>query len=91
MAQDIDEIKDMIGQNMLDEALEALNSLIGDGSDNDELYYLRGNVYRKFNNWKCAMGDYLKASAINPDSPATAAYNSALQILEYYNKDLLNP
>ncbi len=29
--------------------------------------------------------------SINPDSPAADAYRASIEILEYYNKDLLNP
>ncbi len=86
-----DEIKRLIDENEVERAIAILDEMIAVDGYNDELYFLRGNAHRKFNNWKNALGDYCKAMDINPDSPAANAYRAALEILEYYNKDLLNP
>ena len=87
----IESIRQMIDCNRTEEAIALLDSLIADNGDDDSLYYLRGNAHRKHNNWKNAMSDYCKAMEINPESPATAAYKAAVEILDFYNKDLLNP
>lgn len=86
-----DEIKRLIDNNEAEKAIAILDEMIATDNTDDDLYFLRGNAYRKFNNWKNAVSDYCKAMDLNPDSPAANAYRAALEILEYYNKDLLNP
>lgn len=86
-----DEIKRLIDNNEAEKAIAILDEMIATDNTDDDLYFLRGNAYRKFNNWKYAVSDYCKAMDLNPDSPAANAYRAALEILGYYNKDLLNP
>ncbi len=86
-----DEIKRLIDDNEAEKAIAILDEMIAADSADDDLFFLRGNAYRKFNNWKNAISDYCVAMELNPDSPAANAYRAALEILEYYNKDLLNP
>lgn len=88
---DIDKIKALIDANDTSEAIVLLDGLIDACPNCDELYFLRGNAYRKHNDWKHAMSDYCKAAELNPDSPAVAAYRAASRILDFYNKDLYNP
>ena len=61
-----EEIKALLEANRTQEAIEILDRLIAGEPDNDTYYYLRGNAYRKHNNWKNAMSDYCKAKEINP-------------------------
>lgn len=86
-----EEIRDLIDRNLLDEAHRRIAALIAHGEENDELYFLRGNIYRKYNDWKNAMSDYCRAIEINPQSPAVEAYRSAEDIMNFFSKDLLNP
>ena len=88
---DIDKIKELIDTNATAEAIARLDEMISADVENDFLYFLRGNAYRKHNDWKHAISDYCKAAELNPDSPAVAARNVANRILDYYNKDLYNP
>lgn len=88
---DITHIKSLIDNNRTEEAIRLLDRLIADDAGNDQLYFLRGNAYRKHNNWKNALTDYCKAAELNPNSPAVAAYNAAIEILNFRNTDLLNP
>ena len=39
---------------------------------------------------RLALNDYLEAIARNPESPAQQAYNMAIRILNFYNKDMYN-
>ena len=39
---------------------------------------------------RLALNNYLEAIARNPDSPAQGAYNMAIRILDFYNKDMYN-
>jgi predicted negative regulator of RcsB-dependent stress response len=70
------------------EALALLDQSIFEDKHNDELYYMRGNVYFKAGNWQEAMQNYMEAIAINPESPASEALKMANGILDFYNKDL---
>ncbi len=56
----------------------------------DELYYLKGNAYRKEGNWQMALNNYLEAIDLNPESPAVHAREMIMNILEFYNKDMYN-
>ena len=86
-----DIIKEMIEANALDKAIDLLNEEIAACPTDDELFFLRGNVFRKMNDWKHAISDYCSEKELNPNSPAAMAYESACQILEFYNKDMYNP
>ena len=85
------EIRQLIEDNRTAEAIEALATMIEENANDDELYFLRGNAYRKHNNWRNAMSDYCRATEINPESPAAEAYRAAEEILNFYNTDLYNP
>jgi tetratricopeptide (TPR) repeat protein len=88
---DKDSIKLLIEKNELEEALVQLNAALESNMDDDELFFMRGNVYRKQNQWKQSLDDYCSAVEINPSSPAAFAYDAVQQILEFYNKDMYNP
>ena len=40
---------------------------------------------------RLALNSYLEAIAINPDSPAQAAYNMMIRILDFRDSNLYNP
>lgn len=88
---DKDSIKLLIEKNELEEALVQLNAALESNMDDDELFFMRGNIYRKQNQWKQSLDDYCSAVEINPSSPAAFAYDAVQQILEFYNKDMYNP
>jgi len=88
---DISKIKGMLDSNRIEEAIKDLSILIDQTKQpNDELFYLRGNAYRKAGNWQMAINNYLEAIEINPDSPAKNAYKMTMDILNFYNKDMFN-
>lgn len=73
------------------EAIPLLDAFIAREPDNEEAFTLRGMKYWALGKRSQAINDYLKAIAINPDSKAKMALQSANAILDFYNKDLLNP
>ncbi len=87
----MERITKLIAEGELTEAIRLLNELIEKNPQNEEAYFLLGNVYRKLENWKEAINHYLEAEAINPNSPAKNARLMILDILNFYNKDLYNP
>lgn len=83
-------IKALILNGETHKAISLLNQLIESSVPSDVLYYLRGNAYRKQGDWPTAINDYLKAIEINPESPASEAYKIAIDIQDFYNKDMYN-
>ena len=73
------------------EAIRLLSVFISLHPADDEAFTIRGMKYWSLNMRKEAIGDYLKAIEINPSSRARMALQFANSILDYYNKDLLNP
>ena len=91
--EQIENLKELINQGDVDTAIEQLNQLLLDTSvenENDILYYLRGNAYRKKGDWKQALDNYQYAIDLNPDSPAVQARKMAIDILNFYHKDMYN-
>lgn len=73
------------------EAITALDKYISSNPEDEEAYTLRGMKYWALGNRSLAIKDYLKAISINPESKAKMALQNANEILDFYNKDLLNP
>lgn len=85
-----EQIKELIGEGEIREAINLLDGLMGEECKDDELYYLRGNAYRKLCDWQQALNNYLEAINLNPESPAKEAHRMLMEILEFYNKDMYN-
>ena len=51
---------------------------------------LLGKAHYKLGNVRLALNSYLQAIEINPESPAQAAYDMAIKVLDFYNKDMYN-
>ena len=87
----LEDIKLILDGNDVEMAINALSEYINNNPTSDEAYFMRGNAYRRLNDWKNAINNYCEAMSINPDSPATEAYNAIQEILGFYNTDLYNP
>lgn len=71
--------------------LERLNAEIAAGPSS-ALYLERGRLQWKLQRQAAAMADFERAAALDgPDSPAASALALARDVLDYYNKDMLNP
>ena len=91
MKDNLSDIRKLIQEGELNTAIEQLTAYIqSDTTDNDEPYYLLGNAYRKQGNWQLALNNYLEAMERNPESPAVQAHKMAMDILNFYNKDMYN-
>ena len=73
------------------EAIPLLDEYINNHTYDDEAYTIRGLKHWSVNQRKEAINDYLTALRINPDSRAKTALDFANSVLDFYNKDLLNP
>ncbi len=89
--KELTDVKRLLQEGNTAVAIQRLDTLIATAPvDSDELFYLRGNAYRKQGNWQQALNNYLLAIDINPESPARAARDMLMDILEFYNKDMYN-
>ena len=73
------------------EAIKTLDVFLANHPDNEDAFLLRGMKHWAMGNRALAIKDYLAALRINPESKAKLALENANAILNYYNKDLLNP
>ena len=79
----------------VDTAIKQLDQLLQDSSVEKEKEYsftiYRGNAYPKGKgDWKQALDNYQYAIELNPDSPAVQARKMAIDILNFYHKDMFN-
>ena len=81
----------LIDENRVGEAIAQLNAIIEKRPNDDALYFVRGNAFWKLGDRKHALDDYAVAADLNPDSPAAIAYKHALEIMDFFNKDMYNP
>ena len=82
----MEEIKRLISENKLEEAIRLLDAYLTEQPRSDEAWFLPG----KRGNVRLALNSYLQAIEINPESPAQAAYDMAIKVLDFYNKDMYN-
>ena len=85
-----DKVKNLIDDMKLEEAKMLLEQIISNDDADDKAHYLLGNVFRRGNNWKQSIDCYSRAIEINPQSPALAAREMAIKILNFYNTDMYN-
>lgn len=89
--EQLNTIKELISQGDVERAIQALDEFLQTASaGKDEAYYLRGNAYRKKGDWQQAINNYQSAIELNPESPAVQARDMAMDILNFFNKDMYN-
>lgn len=88
---DLTQIQQLLNQNNLSEAIVELDDVILREPDNADAFFMRGRAYWRLGLRAKATGDYLRASRIDPQSPAAIALEQARGIEDFFNPDLLNP
>ena len=89
--EQLNSIKELINQGDVEPAIRQLDTLLQtDFPGKDEAYYLLGNAYRKQGDWQQALNNYRYAIDLNPDSPARQARDMAMDILNFFHKDMYN-
>lgn len=73
------------------DAINQLTEHIASNPEDDEAYYLRGMKYWSLGLRKEAINDFHSALRINPESNARMMLEFSNSVLDFYNKDLLNP
>lgn len=84
-------LKEKIKAATYEEAIKMLDEYIAANPQDDDAVTVRGIRYWGAGKRSKAINDYLEAIRINPESRAKEALRAANEILDYYNKDLLNP
>ena len=84
------DIKKIFLEGDVDRAIALLDEYVAAHPESDEAYFLRGNAYRKKENWQEALNNYSEAMELNPEGPATLAYNATIEVLDFFNKGLYN-
>lgn len=86
------ELRQQLAALPVEEAIHRLSDYITGHPDDDEAYILRGLRYWAINKRALAINDYQRALNLNPRSTrARAALDQANDILDFFNKDMLNP
>ena len=83
-------IRTLLDKEEYDKALATVDAFIEEAKDDDMLWYLRGNVFKKQERWKEAIDSYTEAIDINPKNPATTMRRICIDILNFYDKTLYN-
>lgn len=87
----LDNIKLLLSQNDTSAAISALERLTESEPENDEAWYVMGKAHWRMGHTREAMSCYARASALNPESPASVALEQSRDIADFFNPDLLNP
>ena len=75
----------------MENELKRLNAAI-EAKPSAELYLQRGRLLWRMQRHAAAMADYERATALDgPGSAAATALAMARDVMDFYNKDLLNP
>ncbi len=84
-----EEISTLIDQCKLEEALLAIEKRMVN-EESGHLFYLRGKVRLRQNEWRLATNDFLMSQSLWPDGPAAEQLMMIKEIMDFFNKDMYN-
>lgn len=87
----IQNIEKLISESRLEEALHALDELIGTSASDARALFLRGKLHWRMGRRDRATADFAAAAEIDPTSPAARALEHARDVESFFNPDLYNP
>ncbi len=91
MAQNLEDIRQLISEGQVEEAIHQLKEYLStETTGRDEAFYLLGNAHRKQGNWQEAIQSYMEATELNPESPAAEACRMMNSIMDFYDKNMYN-
>lgn len=77
------------GEKAILEAVDKLSEMIESQPGNEELYFVRAELFYKLNRYGESMNDYRKVTELNPDNREAAGKIDLLRtILRYHNTDI---
>lgn len=86
----IKEISNAFENGRFDEAMHKISYAKQEQKPTAEIYYWEGRIHMKRSNWGAAMSCFLKAEALNTESPAREYRLMLCDIMDFYNKDMYN-
>lgn len=90
MEERYNQIRTLISEENLEQAMKEIDEIIAQDTNQDTAYYLKGNIFRKKQDWQNAINNYTQALEINPSSPAGHAKDMCIEILNFFNTDMYN-
>ena len=87
---ELSELKNALHDGDVADVVSQLEAYVSSHKESAEAYFLLGNAYRKMENWEMALNNYQISMDLDPDGPATLAYNATIEVLEFFNKDMFN-
>jgi len=92
MKQSIENIRELIERNELQDAINALKKQLEEDEKSAELHNLLGQIYMKQAAWGDAINCFSRTLEIDPQYPGAAnRIEMSQSILGFFNPDLLNP
>lgn len=87
----LNNVRSLTEQEDYTKAMELVDNFLQANKDDDMAWYLKGNIYKKQEQWQDAINSYTIAIDINPKNPATTMRRICIDILNFYDKTLYNP
>lgn len=92
MQDKIREIEGLLDDNELDKALEKIEEQLVSGESTADIYFLKGRIQVKKQEWGKAINAFTQVLEIDPDYPAAQnQIDMVRSILGFFNPDLINP
>lgn len=88
---DISEALSLASEGRVEEAVAMLGDMAASCPDRDDIFFCRGKLLWKLGRRAEATSDYIRAVAINPESPAARALEMARDVESFFNPDIFNP
>jgi tetratricopeptide (TPR) repeat protein len=88
----LEQVKDLIESNKLDEAQKLIQKSLDVDSSSEALYFYLGQIYYRQQKWGEAINAYHQVLELNPDhKEAQSNIEMAKNILGYFTPDMFNP
>ena len=87
-----EEIRALIDQNRLDEAVGRIEQLLKVDENSADLHFLLGQIFQKRGEWGKAINQFQRVIELDSQFPGAQNHiDMARSILGFYNPDLMNP
>lgn len=83
-------INALVGENRIGEAISALDGMLKTDPEDSRALFERGKLFWRLGERHKAMGDYSAAASLG-NTAAQMALDHAVDIDDFYNRDLYNP
>ncbi len=88
--QSLSTISQAIDSGHLAEAMQQMQDHVCHYGASASYYCLEGKLHLKHSNWRNAQNAFLRAQALDPQSPASEYLSMLRSIMDFYNKDMYN-